>query len=334
MPVFSSFFVSVENDLWGSLSNKLPQRSLFFRRRDRVKVYTITPQEIAMTYLLLATCSSAVMAIVLRIFQNSKGNRYGIILGNYLICILISWLSLPDRSMVLRGSTATILCGLIGGFFFVAGLVTMQTSTRLNGATLTSVFAKMGLVISLAVSIFVFGEKPTPMQIAGVALILAALVLVNGPADEKSENAMQTGKVHTGALILTMLAGGGGSAMSKIFEQVGTRDQDALFFLYVFFVAAVLTAGLLILEWKRTGKALLWREMAAGIAVGIPNYYASFLLLLALVALPAILVYPINSTGSILIVMAVDALVFHQKYTRRQWLGILLVLVSMVLLNL
>ena len=32
--------------------------------------------------------------------------------------------------------------------------------------------------------------------------------------------------------------------------------------------------------------------------------------------------------------MIVDALVFHQKYTRRQWLGILLVLVSMVLLNL
>ena len=32
--------------------------------------------------------------------------------------------------------------------------------------------------------------------------------------------------------------------------------------------------------------------------------------------------------------MIVDALVFHQKYTRRQWMGILLVLVSMVLLNL
>ena len=32
--------------------------------------------------------------------------------------------------------------------------------------------------------------------------------------------------------------------------------------------------------------------------------------------------------------MIVDGLVFHQKYTRRQWMGILLVLVSMVLLNL
>ena len=204
-----------------------------------------------MTYLLLATCSSAIMAIVIRIFQNSKGNRYAIILGNYLICILISWFSLPNRSMVLGGSPVTILCGIIGGAFFVAGLVTMQTSTRLNGATLTSVFAKMGLVISLAISIFVFGEKPTPMQIAGVILILAALVMINGPADEKTENALQTGKVYTGALILTMLANGGGSSMSKIFEQVGTRDQDELYFFYLFFTAAVLTAVLLLLEWKR-----------------------------------------------------------------------------------
>ena len=286
-----------------------------------------------MTYLLLATCSSAVMAIVLRIFQNSKGNRYAIILGNYLICILISWFSLPDRTQVLGGSMAAVLCGIIGGVFFVAGLVTMQTRTRFIGAPLTSVFAKMGLVISLAISSFVFGEKPTPMQIAGVVLILAALVMINGPADEKTENALQSGKVHTGALILTMLAGGGGSSISKIFEQVGTRDQDELFFFYLFFTAAVLTACLLLLEWKRTGKALLWSEMAAGIAVGIPNYYASFLLLLALVALPAIIVYPINSTGSILIVMAVDALIFHQKYSKRQWMGILLVLAAMVLLN-
>ena len=286
-----------------------------------------------MTYLLLATCSSAVMAIVLRIFQNSKGNRYAIILGNYLICILISWLSLPNRSMALGGSLATILCGIIGGFFFVAGLVTMQTSTRLNGATLTTVFARMGLVISLAISIFVFGEKPSLLQIAGVVLILAALVMINGAADGQAENSLEIGKAHTGALILTMLANGGGSSMSKIFEQVGSRDQDELFFFYLFFTAAVLTACLLFLEWKRTGKALKWSEMAAGIAVGIPNYYASFLLLLALVALPAIIVYPINSTGSILIVMAVDALVFHQKYTMRQWLGIVLVLAAMVLLN-
>ena len=70
-----------------------------------------------MSYLILATCSSAVLAIVLRIFENSKGNRYGIILGNYLVCVLISCLSLPDRSMILRGSLTTVLCGIVGGAF-------------------------------------------------------------------------------------------------------------------------------------------------------------------------------------------------------------------------
>ncbi len=100
-----------------------------------------------MLYLVLATCSNAVMAIVLKIFQEPKGNRYGIILGNYLVCILIAFFSLPDRSIVLKGSGAALVCGLIGGAFYVAGLVTMQTSTRLNGATLTAVFSKMGVDI-------------------------------------------------------------------------------------------------------------------------------------------------------------------------------------------
>ena len=293
-----------------------------------------------MIYLFLATCSSAVMAIVLRMFQDSKGNRYGIILGNYLVCILISFLSLPDRSLALHGSFVTIICGIIGGIFFVAGLVTMQTSTKLNGATLTAVFSKMGLVISLAVSIFVFGERPGPMQAAGVILVLAALVLINSSGEEQDQSGKEQAqgengmsKVYTSALILTMLAGGGASSMSKIFEQIGSRDQDELYFLYLFATAAVLTIMLALVERRKTSTDLRWQEMAAGIAVGVPNYYASFLLLLALVALPAFIVYPVNSTGAILLVMAVDALIFHQKYTSRQKIGILLVLAAMILLN-
>ncbi len=77
------------------------------------------------------------------------------------------------------------------------------------------------------------------------------------------------------------------------------------------------------------------RENRYGIILG--NYLVCILislLLLALVALPAFIVYPVNSTGAILIVMAADACIFHQKHTRRQGLGIILVLAAMVLLNL
>lgn len=191
-----------------------------------------------MIYLFLATCSSAVMAIVLRMFQDSKGNRYGIILGNYLVCILISFLSLPDRSLVLHGSFFTIICGIIGGIFFVAGLVTMQTSTKLNGATLTAVFSKMGLVISLAVSIFVFGERPGPMQAAGVILVLAALVLINSSGEEQDQSGKEqaqgktdTSKVYTSALILTIV-----SFQSQLFAGDAAKHLAAVVHLFPLFL--------------------------------------------------------------------------------------------------
>ena len=74
--------------------------------------------------------------------------------------------------------------------------------------------------------------------------------------------------------------------------------------------------------------------MASGITVGLPNYFSSFMLLRALVTLPALLVYPVFSTGSIVVVMLVSTLLLKERITRRQLLGIALILAALVLLNL
>jgi len=207
----------------------------------------------------------------------------------------------------------------------------MQTSIRLNGATLTAVFAKLGLIISLAVSIFLFGERPTVLQILGLILVLTAIILINGGA----ENDRAKGeRVHSGALFLTLLAGGGAGATAKVFESIGSRTEDELYFFYLFAAAAVFTLILAILEKKKTGLPMRAKGLAAGIAVGIPNYYASFLLLPALTVLPAYIVYPVSSTGVILMVSAAGVLFFHEKLTSKQKIGVFLTLTALVLLNL
>ena len=61
-----------------------------------------------------------------------------------------------------------------------------------------------------------------------------------------------------------------------------------LYFFFVFLTAAVLSAVLAVMEYRRTGKRILLPELAAGVAVGIPNYFSSYLLLKALVSLPAL----------------------------------------------
>ena len=279
-----------------------------------------------MLYLLLAMLGSAAMSLVLKAFRAQKGNRYGIILGNYITCVLVGLLMMPDRSLLLHGSLSTLICGVIGGFFFVAGLTAMQSSIRANGAALTAAFAKLGLVVTLGVSILCFGERPGAMQLVGIALVFAALLLIHGGAEKAAGGSFLL-------LLLVLLTGGGGDAMSKVFEQLGGEGEGTLYFFWLFLTAGLLAVLLAWREYRKTGLKLLAGELAAGILVGIPNYFSSLLLLLALERMPALVVYPAASTGTILLVTVLSALLFHERISRRQAAGMVLILAALVLLN-
>ncbi len=281
-----------------------------------------------MLYLLTAILCSASMALALRLFKGREGNRYGILLGNYLTCILLAALLTPRGQSVFAVSSRTLLLGGITGFFYVAALVGMQTSIHRNGAGLSSAFARLGLLVSLAVSILFFGERPSPVQLVGVALVIAALVLIHGTTGE--------GGGKRGGfllLLLTLLFSGCADAMSKVFEQLGDAGENTHFFFWLFSTALLFTVGLAVREAVRSGKKLRWQELLAGIAVGIPNYFSSYLLLRALQKLPAFLVYPVYSTGTILLVLAAGALFFRERLTKRQTIGAALILAALVLLN-
>ena len=87
-------------------------------------------------------------------------------------------------------------------------------------------------------------------------------------------------------------------------------------------------------EYRMTGKKLIPKELLARIAVGVPNYFCSFFLLSALTRLPSFLVYPVFSTGTIILVMLVSTLLFRERPTKKQALGIAMILTALVLLNL
>lgn len=282
-----------------------------------------------MLYLLLYIFCSAAMALVLKFVHSDTGNRYGIILGNYLTCIVIAFLMLPQKSALAAPGGTTLLCSGIAGFLYVLSLVIMQTSLRINGATLTTAFSKLGLLVTLAVSILLFGERPGALQGLGIALVAGSMVLIHAEK-EGGQNAAGSFPL----LLIMLVTSGSSDVMAKVFEQVGSRSEDGLYLFFLFFTAAMLTSGLALLEYRKTGKRILLRELAAGIALGIPNYFSSMLLLRALTKLPAFIVYPSCSTGTILLVMIASAFLFKERIGRRQLLGLLLILAALVLLNL
>ena len=62
-------------------------------------------------FLITAIISSASLTVVLKIFRKQEGNRYGIILGNYLTCVLLAFLLMPKGEGVLPPDGVTWLCG-------------------------------------------------------------------------------------------------------------------------------------------------------------------------------------------------------------------------------
>ena len=289
-----------------------------------------------MLFLILAAFSSAVLTLVLKLFRDPEGNRFGILLGNYLTCALIAFLQIPQKDQLFSVSASTLLMSVIGGVLFVAGLVMIQTSVDRNGATLTAAFSKLGLIIPLFISFLFFREVPSLLKLLGLGLTIGAILLINLGSGDEGPAAAGSGekRISLAVLLLTLLADGCAESMAKVFSHLGDPREDTCYFFFLFLTAAVLTFLLSAAEKRKSGKRLRIREVTAGILVGIPNYFCSYFLLKALLELPAALVYPAFSVGSILLVTLAGTFIFREHLIRRQLYGLGLILGALVLLNL
>lgn len=282
-------------------------------------------------FLLLSIVSSAAVSLILKFFSDQKGNRYGLFLGNYITCVCIALAGIFRQKNITLPGGEVFLLGLISGALFVAGLICMQTGIRLNGAALTAAFAKLGLIIPLTVSILLFGERPRAFQLVGLLLVFLAIFIIQPPHREHGQKGSQT--IFLLPLIAVLCVCGSGDAMIKIFEHTGQADNGSMFFLILFGSAGIFTLIFFFWEYRKTGQGLHLPEFLGGVIVGIPNYFASALLLKALTKFPAFIAYPCYSTGTILLVLIVSSILFGEKIDRRTGAGLAVILAALVILN-
>jgi len=275
-----------------------------------------------MLYLVLAILCSAMISIVMRLSANRVSGNVSMLAFNYLMCTTVAGLysgALFPKTPELGG---TLGMGAVNGVLYLASFMLLQLNVKKNGVVLSSVFMKLGLLVPMAVSMCFFGETPAPVQIIGFCIAVAAIVLIN----------MGGGRTDTGfraGLILLLLAGGAGDAMSKVFEETAGAALSSQFLFYTFGMALLLCAGLTL--WKRERPGLA--EAGFGLLVGVPNYFSSRFLLLSLSDVPAVIAFPTFSVGTILVVTLAGVCFFRERLAKRQWIAVAAILVALALLN-
>ena len=282
-----------------------------------------------MLYLILACCSSALISVIMRSGEDRIQNNISTLAVNYLICLLLSFVySIGSGSITVPADSSriVIILGLISGLFYVGSFILYQFNIYRNGVLMSSAFMKLGVLVPTTIAVAVFGEHPGILQIFGIILALSAILIVNGIGGAKSTTDTVTAPK---ALILLLLVGGSGDAMSKIYKELGPMEYSSQYLLYTFAAALIICT----LTAAVRGQKLALTDIIYGALVGIPNYYSARFLLLSLSYVPAVIAYPVFSVGTIFLVGAAGVLIFREKMTKRQWIAVAIIIAAMVLLN-
>ena len=277
-----------------------------------------------MLYLLLAVCSSSVISILMRVSSDKVRGKRSMLAFNYLACAVLSavYAGFDFPSLWAPGFGFTAGLGIVSGFLFLGGFVALQVNTRKNGIVLSSIFMKLGLLVPFLMSVLVFQEAPTALQLTGFVLAIGAIILINWTRDATAA------KPGLGLLLLLLL-GGSCDATAKVFEVWGPQPLENFYLFLTFLIAFALCVGLVLRDGEKPGR----QEILFGLLIGIPNFFSSKFLLGALATVPAVVVYPTFSVGTLLIVTLTGVLVFREKLSRRQWIALGIILVALALLN-
>ncbi len=280
-----------------------------------------------MIYLLLAILSSTAMAVVMRLSEGRVRYKLPMLATNYFVCLMCSWAvsgfgnPLPNQPG--RGMAAGM--GVVNGVFYVSALLLNQHNISTCGVILPSVFSKMGgMLIPLLASLLLFGETPTAIQAVGVVLSVISVIVLNYRKGEGG--ARGAFKLSLFGLLLTE---GCVSAMSKVYKEWGNAALEPNYLLVTFIIALSVCVALVIARREKPGA----KELIFGFFIGLPNFLCARFILRALESVPAVIVYPSRSIGTILMVTLAGVALFREKLSKRQIAAIVVILISLVLLN-
>lgn len=205
-----------------------------------------------------------------------------------------------------------------------------------------------GLIMSLSLVLptlygVIFLHNPVNLFFwIGMAALIASLVLVNvefkkKKSDINAKNLQPKKKFNFKWLIFITLGavGNGFSSISQTAQQTayaGDKKNELMILALTIASIAILIASL-IMERKSIKESikgtLIWGS-SSGLATGVLNY--SVMLLVGL--MDAALLFPLISGGSLLITFVLAMIIFKERYKILQYVGFVLGLLSVVLLNL
>ncbi len=284
-----------------------------------------------MLALALCVLANILIAVCFKLFFRKGVDSLIAIVVNYWVCLILGSVYVGHVPIISYGlETRWVPFGIVLGMIFIVGFNITALSVRYTGITVTSVMQKMSLLMSAAFAIVFFSESSGILKLIGIALSVLAVVLINARKSKKDGH-LQPGK-YVLYPILTLVAAGLIEIILYYVQITGlSLDADAELTTFSFSVAAVLGLVLLTYLYVSGKRTFRWKDIIGGVALGIPNFFSIYLILVLLKkGFEGSVVFPVLNISVLVFATLVGMVVFREKLSRVNIAGIGLAILAIL----
>ena len=281
--------------------------------------------------LFFSVFSSTIIFVIFKLFKKFKIDTFQAIVFNYFTAAVLGFSLYSTEWKVaslenLQWIPFALLCALLFiGLFFIIG-----KSTQANGVASTSIAVKMSMAVSLVLMIFWYSEHVSLLKIIGITLAFIGVFFVSFP------NKNLKSKTATTWMLLLLFIGSGALDFTLNFVQKNVLGpmSPSLFTAISLGLAGILGSLILTLKINRGKTRIKFKNLVAGVILGIPNYFAIYLLLLSYrtTGWNASTVLAITNVSVVLCSAIVGFIVFREIKTRKKLIGLFAAISAIIIL--
>ena len=202
--------------------------------------------------------------------------------------------------------------------------------TKKEGITTTTVANKLSLVIPVVFSLWLYNEQLTVIKLLGIILAFPAVYLTTRIKEDgrKGQDLLWPGLLFLGSGLL--------DALVKYAEHSFLQDDESMvsFTIHAFATAGIIGLLLVVVAIARNKTVFHFRNIAAGVLLGVPNYFSIYYLIKLLNAdfLQSSAAIPVNNIGIVVVSAICGIVLFKEKAPAARIIGLVLSIAAISLI--
>lgn len=286
-----------------------------------------------MTYLLLSILASSIIFVIFKLYTKYKVQTLYAIIVNYVVASSVGIYFYNGTIQPLEIVHKPWFYGTASlGLLFIIVFNLMAATSQKIGVSAASVATKMSLAIPVVFGVWMYEEQLGYLEIIGILLALAAVYL----ATMRKKNTI-TNKYLLLLPIAVFLGSGIIDTSIKYAQEIHVKEEEfPLFSALVFASAACAGVIFILIKSLKNPLGLSLKNIVGGICLGIPNYFSIFFLMKALdeSILNSASIFTINNVAIVMLSTLLGIYLFKERITNKNWIGIGLAVMSIVLVAL